>query len=178
MKASQLDRYARDARAWRDFAKRNHLASTSLFESGNPFLYFAAATLGHHSLEMYLKAALICEGMTVFEPWKIKKQLDPAVGLTAADCAWGHSLVVGKPPYLAEELSKRRPDFDLSAQITVPSLVLEMPMAMRDAFALFDPFFSELRYPQELKKMEGVGEEEKLVLDELVARLKPFLSKI
>jgi len=24
--------------------------------------------------------------------------------------------------------------------------------------ALFDPFFSELRYPQELRKMQGVGE--------------------
>jgi hypothetical protein len=45
--------------------------------------------------------------------------------------------------------------------------------------ATFDPFFSELRYPQELRNLkEGVGEQEKLVLDELVARLKPFLSRI
>jgi hypothetical protein len=101
--------------------------------------------------------------------------LDPAVGLTAADCAWGHSLA-----QLARELSKRRPDFDLSAQINVPGcVVLEMPMTINDALATFDPFFSELHYPQELRNLkEGVGEEEKLVLDELVARLKPFLSRI
>lgn len=171
MSASQLDKYARDPRAWRDFASINHLASTSLFDSGNPFLYLTAATLGHHSLEMYLKAALICEGMTVFDPHKINS-LDPSVGLKRTDCAWGHSLVD-----LAAELSKRRPDFDLSAQLNIPSVVLRMPMTMREAFAMFDPFFSELRYPQELKNMEGVGEEERLVLDELVARLKPFLSR-
>jgi len=53
-----------------------------------------------------------------------------------------------------------------------------MPMTMRAGFALFDPFFSELRYPQELKKLGGVGEDEKLVLDVLVARLQPFLSKV
>jgi len=174
MNPCQLDKYARDQAAWRDFAKVNHLASTSLFNSRNPFLYLVAATLGHHSLEMYLKAALISEGMTVFDPRRVSS-LDPAVGLTAADCAWGHSLA-----QLARELSKRRPDFDLSAQINVPGcVVLETPMTINDALATFDPFFSELRYPQELRNLkEGVGEEEKLVLDELVARLKPFLSRI
>ena len=76
-------------------------------------------------------------------------------------------------------MSKRRPEFDLSAQMNVPGcVVLEMPMTIGDALAMFDPFFSELRYPQELRKMEGVGEEEKLVLDELIARLKPFLSNV
>jgi hypothetical protein len=45
-------------------------------------------------------------------------------------------------------------------------------------FALFDPFFSELRYPQELKTMGGVGEDDKLPLEELVEKLDPFLEKI
>jgi hypothetical protein len=35
-----------------------------LFSTRNPFMYFAAATLGHHALEMFLKAALIATGMT------------------------------------------------------------------------------------------------------------------
>jgi hypothetical protein len=43
---------------------------------------------------------------------------------------------------------------------------------------LFDPFFSELRYPQELKTMGGVGEDDKLPLEELVEKLDPFLEKI
>ena len=61
-----LDKYARDARSWRDFAKVNHVAAQHLFASGNPFMYLVAATLGHHALELYLKAALINEGMTAF----------------------------------------------------------------------------------------------------------------
>jgi HEPN domain-containing protein len=169
---SGLDKYARDARAWRDFAKINYLAAAALFNSGDPFLYFAAATLGHHALEMYLKAALIREGMTAFNPRKIQS-LDAALGLAASDCVWGHNLVK-----LAEELSKRRSDFDLNAQINLPVLILAMPMTLREAFALFNPFFSELRYPQELKTMQGLGEEEKLVLDELIARLTPLLEKV
>jgi hypothetical protein len=67
MQSPQLDKYAKDDRAWRDCAKINYAASAHLFNSSNLFLFFPAATLGHHGLEMYLKAALICEGMTVFE---------------------------------------------------------------------------------------------------------------
>src|SRR5207253_5530390 len=130
------DRYAKDARAWRDFAKVNYVASVALFASGNPFLYFPAATLGHHALEMYLKAALISEGITIFDSNRLKL-LDPALGLTKAECAWGHSLVA-----LAEQLSKKRPDFDLAIEMHIPGcLVLEMPMTVRRGFELFDPFF-------------------------------------
>ncbi len=78
---SSPDKYARDARSWRDFAKVNHVAAKHLFGSGNPFMYLVAATLGHHALEMYLKAALISEGMTVFNPKELQG-LDPGVGLT------------------------------------------------------------------------------------------------
>ena len=172
MQSPQLDKYARDARAWRDWAKVNYSASAELFASGNPFLYFSAATLGHHALEMYLKSALICEGMTVFNP-VILRSLNPGFGLTRSNCAWGHSLVG-----LADQLSKKRSDFNLSAEMNIPeSLVLPMPMTVEAGFALFDPFFSELRYPQELKKLEGVGKDERFVLDELVLRLQPLLCK-
>lgn len=165
----QLDTYARSVRDWRDLAKVNYVAASALFASGNPFLVFPAATLGHHALEMYLKAALIREGMTAFDPNKLSR-LDPSVGLRREDCAWGHNLV-----RLAEELSRRRPEFDLSAEINCPRIAIEeMPMKVLAGFRLFDPFFSELRYPQELKDLKDVGEDDRFVLDELVKRLVPF----
>src|SRR5580704_7319099 len=129
-----LDKYARVARAWRDWAKINCVASQHLFFSGNPILYFPAATLGHHALEMYLKAALITQGMTVFNPDQIKL-LDVAVELKRDDCIWGHSLVG-----LAEELAKKHPDFDLKEPMQCSG-----SRTVRQAFAVFDPFFSELR---------------------------------
>jgi hypothetical protein len=173
MQSPQLDNYARDARAWRDWAKVNYTASTHLFGSGNPLLYLPAAALGHHALEMYLKAALICEGLTVFNPI-ILKSLDGDVKLKRSDCAWGHELVE-----LAQQLAARRKDFNLDGKMDIRECrALPMPMTMRDAFALFDPYFSELRYPQDLKKLGGVGEDEKLLLDVLVSRLQPFFNKI
>jgi len=50
---------------------------------------------------MHLKAALICEGCTVFDPKKIN-DLDKSVKLKPSDCAWGHNLVK-----LARQLAKR-----------------------------------------------------------------------
>jgi hypothetical protein len=44
---------------------------------------------------------------------------------------------------------------------------LLMPYDDSGGCALFDPFFSELRHPQKLKKLGGVGEDEKFVLDVL-----------
>jgi hypothetical protein len=164
MQSPQLDKFAKDARAWRDWAKVNYMASTHLFASDNQLLYLPAATLGHHALEMYLKSALICEGLTVFNP-VILKSLNGTVELTRSDCAWGHNLVE-----LAEQLAERRKEFNLDAEMDIREChALLMPMTLRAGFALFDPFSSELRYPQELKKLGGVCEDEKLVLDVLVA---------
>src|SRR5271157_308114 len=111
-KSLALDKYARDPKAWKAFADHNYAASIYLFESHNPFLIFNAATLGHHCLEMYLKATLICEGATVFDPTKIK-HLDKSVKLQPSDCAWGHDLVG-----LARQLAAKRRDFDLSEQMS------------------------------------------------------------
>jgi hypothetical protein len=174
-KTIKLDKYACDPKAWKAFADHNYAASIYLFESHNPFLIFNAATLGHHCLEMYLKAALICEGCTVFDPNKIK-HLDTSVKLQSSDCAWGHDLVA-----LAKQLAARCPNFDLSEQM---SFLLpwhlwghEGPPTVERGFEVFNPFFSELRYPQSLT-MGGVGEDDKLPLQELVSRLQPFLEKI
>jgi len=177
-KTLKLDKYALDPRAWRDLGKHNYKASMYLFESHDVMLVFAAATLGHHALEMFLKAALILEGAAVFDPAKVSR-LDPSVRLDAGDCVWGHNLVV-----LARKLAARRPDFDLKQPMIflmpwhVPTQTMCVNPTIEQGFELFDPFFSELRYPQELKTMGGVGEDDKLPLAELVKTLEPFLEKI
>lgn len=172
MNASQLDKYARDSHSWYLLAKVNYKASAALFALENPFLCIPAATLGHHALEMYLKAALICEGMAVFNPHKLKS-LDPALGLRPADCAWGHVLVD-----LAWKLSSRRKGFDLESKLNLPDCPeVTMPKTLLAGLELFDAFFWEIRYPQDLQKVGGAGQEEKLVLDRLVTLLKPFACK-
>lgn len=167
-----LDKYAKDPRAWRAWADHNYAASSYLFQSHRPILIFAAATLGHHALEMYLKSALICEGFTAFDPSNIK-HLDPSVGLQKQDCVWGHDLVA-----LAHQLAAKRSDFKLSDPMNTLMPWHHSGLAtVERGFEVFNPFFSELRYPQELT-MGGVGEDDKLPLDELVGRLKPFLPEI
>ena len=166
------DKYARNARAWKDGADIAYRAATRLFETRDLLLIFPAATLAHHALEMYLKAALICEGFTVFNP-RVIKHLDPSISLEEADCAWDHDLVI-----LARQLASKRPDFDLTAtMIFLGPWQHEGPPTVENGFKIFNPFFYELRYPHELT-LSGVGEDDKLTLDELVARLQPFLEKI
>jgi hypothetical protein len=92
MTRSRLDKYARDAQVWRGLAELNYAACRELFTASllNPALYFVAVTLAHNALELFLKTALICEGMTVFNP-KNLKSLDASVGLKPSDCIWGHA---------------------------------------------------------------------------------------
>jgi hypothetical protein len=168
----QLDKYANDARAWREFAEVDYAASVLLFTSDRPFLWFAAATLGHHALEMFLKAALICEGMTVCDRQKIPK--NNRTTLKPEDCVWGHDLLC-----LARKLGRKRPEFDLSVVIKTPGCLAaeDRLLTVELGFEIFDPFFSELRYPGELTKVECLGAEHKIILEELVTRLRPFGSK-
>jgi hypothetical protein len=163
----KLDRYARDYALWRDSASINYTAAKTLFETADPFLLFPAATLGHHALEMYLKAGLIANGMTVFNPNDLRK-LDAGITLSAPDCAWGHNLVA-----LAETLAQRNRAFDLSKELAVVGyLTMKEPMMVKEGLAIFDPFFSELRYPQEMKNCDGLGGEHKELLDALVVELR------
>jgi hypothetical protein len=75
-------------------------------------------------------------------------------------------------------LAEKRSDFDQSTPLDVGGrFALHTPIKLEAAFELFDPFFSELRYPQELSKIEGVGEDGKLVLDGLIEVLIRFLGK-
>lgn len=163
----KLDNYARHYSLWRNSASINHTAATKLFDTGDPLLMFPAATLGHQALEMYLKAALIANGMAVFNPKDLKK-LDPGIILAKANCAWGHNLVA-----LAETLAQRNPAFDVGKQFDVVGYVtIKEPLTIKEGLAIFDPFFSELRYPQEMKNCDGLGGEDRELLDVLVAELR------
>ena len=169
---TQLDKYARDARTWEQAARLSHAGAIQLFTCDNKIVTcIPAATLVHHALEMFLKAALIFEGMTVFNP-KYLDQLDPAIGLTKRDCIWGHKLVGH-----AKLLSARRPEFDLN---DVTKILFhfphEGPMTLERGFAVFDPFFFELRYPGELVDMDGVGPDDVLMFQCLVDAIEPFLN--
>src|SRR5208283_5443161 len=179
------DKFAQNARAWKDSADTAYRAASCLFETRDLLLIFPAATLAHHALEMYLKAALICGGCTVFDP-KDVKDLDPTIPLGKSDCVWGHDLVV-----LARELATRRSDFDLTARMTflapwqrsgapageAPTVCQPQMLAptVETGFKVFNPF-TELRYPHELT-LSGVGEDDKLTLDELVKYLHPFVEE-
>lgn len=168
-----LDKYARDYELWRDYAAFNYHAAILLFESENPFAYFPAATLGHHALEMYLKSALIVSGMTVFNPKRLK-ELDPSTALAEADCAWGHNLVA-----LARQLAARTADLQLAARLPIMGLVvLEEPTTVEEGFVIFDPFFTELRYPQENKLVTGLGHEHSVLLKALVEVLQYVRGRV
>jgi hypothetical protein len=56
-------------------------------------------------------------------------------------------------------------------------LEAEGPATVEKTLALIDPFFSELRYPQELRNVAGFGGDVLQVLEELVFRLEPFVGE-
>jgi HEPN domain-containing protein len=79
-----------DVKTWLQYAHSSYSASRSLFDEAlRPGYWFPAALLGHHALELYLKAALLRRGHRI-EPGDV----------------WGHDLVE-----LAQELEKEVPDF-------------------------------------------------------------------
>lgn len=167
-----LDTYTKDAPEWRDSGYHYYRGSKILFESGDVYLWFPAATLGHYALEKFLKAVLIQEGMTVCNPREVNN-LDPALGLRKGDCVWGHTLVD-----LAKQFAAKRPEFNLTMQICCFVVGEKAPMSLLRGFEIFDPFFSELRYPQRSPSIEGLGECHGELLDHLYKHLEPFLDEI
>jgi hypothetical protein len=70
-------------------------------------------------------------------------------------------------------LEKVHPNFNLSREMDfVGYVVLKEPMTVKKGLQIFEPFFSELRYPREMKLVAGLGYEEKLLLDALVNELR------
>jgi hypothetical protein len=162
-----LDKYARDWALWRSFATINCSAAIHLFDSGDPMLLFPAATLGHHALEMHLKSVLILNGMTACDPRKVK-HLDPSIGLTESDCVWGHELVK-----LGTLLATTTPHFKMDMDLPFIGLLTEPePITVERGLAIFDPFFTELRYPQEAKLVNDLGPEHKILLEMLVKAIQ------
>jgi hypothetical protein len=158
-----LNKYANDSSRWCEAAIHDHIAARILFTADNPLAWFTAGTIAHHALEMYLKSALIVAGLTIAEP-----KYCP----TGSRCAWGHKL-----PDLAARLAKEVPAFNLGTQLDFSqwSLFFDQPLTAELAFKHFEPFFTELRYPGEYEKFEGIGPDESLMLNALVMVLHPFL---
>jgi hypothetical protein len=47
-------------------------------------------------------------------------------------------------------------------------------MDIETGLAVFDSFFWELRYPQQLKELDGIGPDDVRLLDVLFAEIMPF----
>jgi hypothetical protein len=171
-KALTLDKFARDPKPRRIHAQFNLDAARILFtHPGAITLCFPAATLAHLSLEGLLKTALIREGFTIFDPAKLRQLSHPA--LTRDQCAWGHNLVS-----LATLLTSKRPDFDVQTPLSGLFPPYEYPLTIERGLEIFDPYFSELRYPQQLNKLQGIGPDDVRMLDAIVDKLLPFAGPL
>jgi len=61
----------------------------------------------------------------------------------------------------------------MSARLPFMGIItIQEPITVEQGLAIFDPFFTELRYPQEMKLMSGLGPEHRVLLDELVKVLQ------
>jgi hypothetical protein len=152
---AKINEYTRDGLQWRKAAETTFDAATLLFNSDNPFVWFPAALLGHHALEMLLKSALIKEGCPV-------EKGNPGDGFV-----WGHDL-----EKLATLLGSKRPDFSLK----IP-LKPEIPLFSSLTYlARYDVFFNELRYPTASPNVDSVGpgEAEAALLAELMQAIRSF----
>ena len=152
---ARTDKYTQDAREWRMAAERTLRAATLLFNLNDPFVWFSAALLGHHALEMLLKSALIRAGCPVEK------------GKTEAGFVWGHDL-----DKLAKLLASKRQDFSLQI-----SPHLEMPLISCTTYlARYDVFFNELRYPNASPNVDslGPGRDEAELLAELMDGIRPL----
>jgi HEPN domain-containing protein len=150
-----IDKYAQDAREWRMAAENTLQAAMLLFNLNNPFVWFSAAILGHHALEMLLKSALIREGCTV------------APGKPEEGFVWGHDL-----QRLANLLASKRQDFSLKISPRWEIPLLSCPTYL----ARYDVFFNELRYPNASPNVDslGPGRDEAELLAELMGGIRPF----
>lgn len=167
-----LDKFARDPKPWRIYAQFNLDAARVLFTHEDAItLCFPAATLGHLALEGLLKTALIREGFTVFDPTKLKHLFSPT--LKKDQCAWGHNLVE-----LARLLASKRQDLNLQKSLRGVFPPYKHPVTMEDGLEIFNPFFSELRYPQQLNKLQGIGPDDLRMLDAIAEELLPFAGSL
>jgi len=122
------------------------LANGSIFSRASKVLFERGDPL------LYFPAALL--GQQALE-MLLKAALIRNGSVIAREDVWGHKLVD-----LAEKLIA-------SGQISLPDLFFEVAKK-------FDDFFSELRYPQEIKKVEGLGTDDGWHLDWAVGVILPY----
>lgn len=167
-KPRTLDPIAQDCVAWCIYAEMDYRVARTLFNGGDSILYFAAMTIGHHAVELYLKGSLIKLGMKACDPKKAK-----SFGIETKDCIWGHGLYD-----LAVVLATKSPAFTLSTAIDISGYpVVNAPATIGEGLRFFDPYFSELRYPQKITT-GGVGKDHGIILDAIVKELRPFLAAV
>ena len=51
-------------------------------------------------------------------------------------------------------------------------VTIQEPIIVEQGLAIFDPFFTELRYPQEMKLLSGLGPEHRVLLGALINVLR------
>ncbi len=163
-----LDKYAKDAAAWRISAQVDYTAAFRLFQTEDLMLVFPAASMGHLAIEKYLKAALICTGTTICDHKKYRALVD-AGKLNPDDCAWGHKL-----PELGSMLARRRADFNLDLVLFDSYPLHTGKMTLRDGLEMFEPFFDELRYPVEMSKFKTLGPMDVHAFNAIIEALAPF----
>jgi hypothetical protein len=167
-KSRALDPIAQDCVAWCIYAEMDYRVARTLFNSGDSMLYFAAMTIGHHAVELYLKGALIKLGMKACDPKKAA-----SFGIQTKDCVWGHGLYD-----LGVVLATKSHGFNLSTAIDVSGFpVVNAPTTIGEGLKFFDPYFSELRYPQKITT-GGVGKDHGIILNAIVKELRPFLAAV
>src|SRR5579862_2138294 len=152
-----LDEYATDHRTWKVSGEMYQQASSLLFTQPDTLMWLPAATLAHHAIERYLKAALIVAGVTICTKETAKKA-------EIHDHIWGHDLVE-----LGKRLGKLRREFKLNALLPISAYILQTsPCSVEMGLSHFDPFFTELRYPQRLERMDPVSPQDPILLDHIM----------
>jgi hypothetical protein len=165
---NSLDPITQDCVAWCIYAEMDYRVAKILFNSGDPMLYFAAMSVGHHALELFLKGAMIKLGMKACNPKKAK-----LFGFKESDCTWGHNLYD-----LGVTLATRDTAFNPNANIDVSGFPpINAPTTIGDGLKFFDPYFAELRYPRRITN-GGVSKDHWIILDAIVKELRPFLAGV
>jgi hypothetical protein len=66
----------------------------------------------------------------------------------------------------------------VTAQLSCFVVSEQVPVAVLRGFEIFDPFFSELRYPQRAPNVAGLGECHGELLLQVCEQLEPLLDQI
>jgi hypothetical protein len=165
--------FRNDPDASRQLAEHYHSESLKAFSSQYANVRICAGFLGHAALEAGLKVALFEYGLTAAEK-DLCRRPDGVFEMSKAEFAPVRNLVT-----LATRFSQIQPDFNLQAGLNLPPLQILMRSGLTvvEGLELFDQFSANPGYSTEKFELNEVGTEYALVLDALLARLKPYLAQ-